>query len=581
MTGKRFLNILYENVPAKIDTRDMEDFSEVEDKVQRKYGLVVGAAYIQLWNLNDTPPTQLDDLKDIKALPDQYYKTPKEAGALFLTVQLLPSFASRQTAQFHMFNNNLSPPALSDFWNAFKACTTPIVENNVIQLPNNIFILGNQTLGSSIFIRHCYPKLLHDALSIIETHEYPHLVILGNPGIGKTYFGYVLLLELARSGATVVYQSGKAECRYLFCTEGVFKGRKDDYTAYLDISSTFYIVDATTPVDVAAKTILLSSPRRDVWYKFSNDHCTRRYMPVWSEEEIELCRAVLFSNLPQTEVKSLYDRWGGIPRYVLENARNMIQQRDLDDAITAFDLDWLVKAIGNAEASEAATHRLIHLHVASDFCTRHYLFASEYVADQVYLQLYKMKREELLQFLSVSGGIGDIGVLRGVLFERHAHTVIANGGKFRIRELIRPKPKLEDSSKQVDLHAVKELELPRLEQLVFDNDLEVQSANDSYYYRPRITNYESVDSFEKPNLLFQMTCASKHPCKQAGIHKVLNLLGNPSNPSLYFVVPIDRFSDFKYQKFEDAQGKPMQEPTYADVKKVKQFVLAIELTGSR
>jgi KaiC/GvpD/RAD55 family RecA-like ATPase len=57
---------------------------------------------------------------------------------------------------------------------------------------------------------------LEIALSIIETPDSPHLVIVGNPGIGKTYFGNVLLLHLARHGSTVVYESEKAKCRYLF-----------------------------------------------------------------------------------------------------------------------------------------------------------------------------------------------------------------------------------------------------------------------------------------------------------------------------------------------------------------------------
>ena len=461
--------------------------------------------------------------------------------------------------------------ALTAFWDAFKACETLIEKDQVIQLPLNTFILGNPILGSSIFIRHCYPKLLATALSIIETPGTPHLVILGNPGIGKTYFGYVLLLYLARLGSTVVYESGKAKCRYLFCDEGTFVGTKSDFRRYLDLGSTFYIVDASKPVDVAAKTILLSSPRRDVWYKFSDDHCDIRYMPIWSYEEIELCRAALFDHLLSAEVKSLYGKWGGIPRYVLENANKPLQQSKLDNAIMAVDLDLLVKAIGNREASDSATHRLLHLNVADDFGTIHYMFASEYVADQVYLQLYTRKRDELLQFLAVSQGVGDVGVLRGVLFERHAHTMISNGGTFQTRELL--DPNFNDSPMLM-------LQFLASRQLVFDSDSEVQSS-DGYYYRPRTNNYESVDSFQKPNLLFQMTGARKHPCKQVGIHKVLNLLGNPVSPLLYFIVPKDRFSDFKYQKYEDSSGKIMHQSTFANVKNIRQFVLAIELTRSQ
>jgi hypothetical protein len=373
-------------------------------------------------------------------------------------------------------------------------------------------------------------------------------------------------LYLARLGSTVVYESGKAKCRYLFFEDGIFMGTLDDFRRYLNMTTTLYIVDASKPVDVAAKTILLSSPRRDVWYKFSDDHCDIRYMPVWSYEEVELCRCALFDHLLSAKVKSLYGKWGGIPRYVLENADKPFQQSKLDNAISAVDLDILVKAIGNPEASDSATHRLLHLNVAEDFGTIYYQFASEYVADQVYLQLYTRKRDELIQFLAVSQGVGDVGVLRGVLFERHAHTMISNGGTFQIRELL--DSNFNDSPKLM-------FQIPASRQFVFDSDSEVQSS-DGYYYRPRINNYKSVDSFQKPNLLFQMTGARRHPCKQVGIHKVLNLLGNPVCPLLYFIVPKDRFNDFKYQKYEDTNGKIMQQPTYAIVKNIRQFVLTLK-----
>ena len=141
--------------------------------------------------------------------------------------------------------------------------------------------------------------------------------------------------------------------------------------------------------------------------------------------------------------------------------------------ITAVDLNLLVKAIRNPEASDSAAHRLIHLNVADDFCIIHYLLASEYVTEQVYLHLYDTKRNELLQFLAVPHGEGDLGVLRGVLFERYAHTVISSGGVFRIRELT-------DSNLSSTY-----IQLPELPQPLFDNDSDVSSNNDCYF-RPRI-----------------------------------------------------------------------------------------------
>jgi hypothetical protein len=352
---------------------------------------------------------------------------------------------------------------LTAFWAYLKSYDLPIEENQVIQLPLNTYILGNSSLGSSIFIRPCYPKLLAIALTIIHDHDSPHLVILGNPGIGKTFFGYFILLTLAKLNSTVVYERGKENTRYLFANNGISIGTKEDFRDYLRRDTTYYIVDASPPVDVAAKTILLSSPHRDVWYKFSDDHCDIRYMPTWSLEEIEICRQKLFNHLVSDDVKNLFGKWGGIPCYVLKNAKKPAQQRKLDNAITAVDLNVLVKAVGNPESLDSATHHLIHLNVADDFCTVHNVFASAYVADKVYLQLYEMKRMELTNFLAASKGIVDLGALRGILFERHAHKVISNGGTFQIRELYDQDLKSHTTT----------LQLKSLPQLICDSESEV------------------------------------------------------------------------------------------------------------
>ncbi|DBA03722.1 TPA: hypothetical protein N0F65_004139, partial [Lagenidium giganteum] len=60
-------------------------------------------------------------------------------------------------------------------------------------------------------------------------------------------------------------------------------------------------------------------------------------------------------------------------------------------------------------------------------------------------------------------------------------------------------------------------------------------------------NYQSVDAINKPDILFHVTGAHKHRCEQRGLYDVLKLLGNPTEPRLYFVLPPDRFTDFKYQ----------------------------------
>jgi hypothetical protein len=97
MAKKRFLNVFYENQLVEIDTNDMERFSQVQEKLLLAFKEIsVGYARIQLWNMTATPEIQIDDFDDIKALPEDYYWESKKPGALFLTVQLIPSPASNE-----------------------------------------------------------------------------------------------------------------------------------------------------------------------------------------------------------------------------------------------------------------------------------------------------------------------------------------------------------------------------------------------------------------------------------------------------------------------------------------------------
>lgn len=78
------------------------------------------------------------------------------------------------------------------------------------------------------------------AFAIIESVDTRHLIIRGCPGIGKTYFGYYLLLHLAQSGATVIYESSLQKSIHLLTPQGVFTGTHYDFREQLSSSSTFY-----------------------------------------------------------------------------------------------------------------------------------------------------------------------------------------------------------------------------------------------------------------------------------------------------------------------------------------------------
>jgi hypothetical protein len=77
-----------------------------------------------------------------------------------------------------------------------------------------------------------------------------------------------------------------------------------------------------------------------------------------------------------------------------------------------------------------------------------------------------------------------------------------------------------------------------------------------------------------------MTGARRHSCKQVGINKALELLKNPNNPELYFVVPEDRFETFTYQNYQGTDGHVLQQPS-VKIQKLKQFALEIKLISKK
>ncbi|EGF77367.1 hypothetical protein BATDEDRAFT_27719 [Batrachochytrium dendrobatidis JAM81] len=557
---KRFLNVQYGTLTTEIDITGISRLGGVQDAIKSEYGpaIPVPPAFIQLYT-NSNKDQLINTWALFSSLPQEYFT--QDGSCVVIGVSPLPS---RQPTQTDLGPTSAAAsPALLDFWTAFTNYPNPLEGNTVVQLPADVFILGNHSIGSSIYIRPCYPKLFEKSLSIVQSAGICRLIILGNPGIGKTYFGYFLLLHLARSGATVVYESFQEECLYLFTPNGVFKGDRRSFHNQLMSLSTFYIVDGMAPTVVNARTILVTSPRREIWYQFCKNSCDIRYMPVWSKEELHSCRSMLFPTVPQELVESLYLKWGGIARYVLKYALVKEKQNFLDKALNISNIDSVVKSFGKYGENLDASSCLIHISVSDGFHSGPYQFASDYVVDEIYNRVYARDRDHLIRFVSVTREIGETGQLNRVLFEKHAHTIIAKGGSFKIRDL---RTKLEST-----------LQLPMdLSTLLFSNNSQVQDATNCYF-RPISNIFESVDSFIKPNLLFQMTGAKDHPCKQTGICGVLEILGNPSKPELYFVVPPDRFACFTRQSYHGTDGRVLsQNDTIASVEKLTRFVLTFE-----
>uniref|UniRef100_M4B8L9 Uncharacterized protein n=1 Tax=Hyaloperonospora arabidopsidis (strain Emoy2) TaxID=559515 RepID=M4B8L9_HYAAE len=324
-----------------------------------------------------------------------------------------------------------------------------------------------------------------------------NLVILGNPGIGKTVFGYFILLHLARSNETVVYEPARGKDRFLFCGETAVAGSNTDFKDILNLSETYYVVDAIAPIHYAAKTILLTSPRPKM------------------------------------------------------------------------------------------SHRVLHIIVEDDFNNEGYVFASRHVLNMVYHKVFAENRGRLLAFLSSCSKIDSFAVVYGLLFETYVHSILPRGGTFRVRRLTEGSKKKAAGGEKgeskitrvITDEDVEEVVLRERKATIFEGNIRVAADDPPTYLRPASGNFESVDAMGTPNELFQMTCAKVHPCKRQGLRRVLDMLGNPAEPRLYFVVPADIFGDFEFQNYQKSGRKKANDILDTDdkMKELKQYVMEIPL----
>ncbi|CAG8844860.1 40041_t:CDS:2, partial [Gigaspora margarita] len=330
---------------------------------------------------------------------------------------------------------------LSKFWKVLKNVK---ISEKFLRLPDDNHFFGKQSQPSVVFIRDCYI----DLEGIVLDKKIQRLRITGNPGIGKTFFGYYLLYKLASSNEGSISK------------ENIFS-----FNQYLNEPETWYIVEGHVPKECEAKTILVCSPRKGNYREFDKYiGSTIRYMPVWTFNEIEECRSNIFNHLGIDKIKNLYMRWGGIPRFVLENAHDKAQQNLLQHAIDTVD-ETILNYVGETNCPNDVTDEETDAEKVLPYTE----------ANEVVVKLKINYKEKLKNFLMASSSINEYGSLRGNIFERVAHQILQGGGTFNIRIL--------------EPHSITcKIKIPKRIMLTFDDVNEIKKEfricdhNEIYFY---------------------------------------------------------------------------------------------------
>jgi hypothetical protein len=253
--------------------------------------------------------------------------------------------------------------------------------------------------AQAIFIRKSYrgiykriAELYDDYTKGQQRYLKGKVIVTGNPGIGKSYFLFYLLLEFCLKGKIVVLQLGKQGLICLFQpgkAPQVVSGNKPNFPE-LSSKETIFLYDPEPGVEpkfVHAFTIISSSPNKKNFKEFRKEPSEKLYMPTWTWDELQECNKILWS-MPVDDLKKGFAYFGGVPRYIRGNQEYL---GDLHAAVEQADYLDIMKHMGNLETAPEASHKLLQYVVTENFCVKHVTFASKYVSDLLLQRWLKLR----------------------------------------------------------------------------------------------------------------------------------------------------------------------------------------------
>lgn len=494
-------------------------------------------------------------------------------------------------------------------------------EQTVVELGETTEPLGQVLPAGRIFVRKCYVDLFPVLWARFEKEKRVSLTITGTPGIGKSVFGLLFLIELVRflkaSGAShdKPVQLGPLGSRlsgHIIYEHSIsIQGAS---TTFYDIdinaetismsyehpfcdSSYFLIKDGPcAATDPLCSVLWISSPRAGAFQKAREQGDGRGFiLPPWDADElvecwrqrcapqelfdvgstahstlaseamIEAAKALEETADEPTRHEAIIRRWaadlGPVARRVFNPSTAYNYLQTIVGALGNQDLDALAR-IAEGAYSEGSGGKFQNSHrlllmAPTDDFTA-YTFAPSSLAIGMKI-LHKQLASDLRSAYTLMGKMR--GTPLALVFEPYAHFLMCKGGSFTIRDL-------HDNK-------LEELYLDPSEETIFvaNTGLDELKIEDKKYYIPNDPTFAVVDAWCQ-TAMFQMTIDSSHPIKSGSV-QFKALKGKAPN-RIIFVVPLSIATDFKLQPLVTSTGDVRHEGPRGGWNDVKQFVLGVK-----
>jgi Retrotransposon hot spot protein len=422
--------------------------------------------------------------------------------------------------------------------------------------------------------------------TVIDTTNRSRVCAVGTPGIGKTTSTCILIRLLLQQQKTIIYHVRTKEKNgfvYMFTrtTEGsvdVKVIQEKDFNILdenINQTSTYYIVDpgntkddCNPPANFIGKVIIVASPDEGHWGvseffkdRGSNSGGMLQFLPVWNLQELIESSSVLGTingvslGLTNQDIKSRFERFGGVPRYVFASKeRYDVQISRQDLALQALSENDAIR-LAYKDRSGIKTHssdlpKGILLSYITNPTEKKYqngyaVFCSDFVYDSIVKRYMSVLWGEMMR----SDGSFD-----PYLFETYCTTLFYDRKKekdltFEIREnslnSVATTKALKRCTRKEKVTSI--IHSARNEEFVLFQPISTTNKFVDFVYREGRTYH-----------FFQCTIAARHSATPKHIHQlVLDVLEmnngdainfqNPENTPrvhIYYTVPTFRFRKF-------------------------------------